>query len=94
MEIENEVTPPNIEVNFKETPIQLSAKSSKYYIYNSLQQHNHTDKKATIYMKSAQANFTLNSIFTYSFELSNLIDYVGNIEHYPLLIKPIRIYSV
>ena len=79
MEIDNDLTPPNIEITFTETPIQLSSKSSKYYIYNSLQQQNHVDKKAHTYLKNPNTNFTITSIFTYSLSLSNLIDYVGNI---------------
>ena len=79
MEENNELKSTNIEINFKETPIQLSTKSYKFYIYNSLQQQNHNDKKAFTYIKNTNTNFTVNSIFTYSFELSNLIDYVGNI---------------
>ena len=91
MEIDNDLTPPNIEITFNETPIQLSTKSSKYYIYNSLQQQNHTDKKAFTYIKNPKTNFTINSIFTYSLALSNLIDYVGSNINTPLT-YPIHLY--
>lgn len=65
-------------INFETTSVQFSDKSTKFYMYNSIQPSNPNEKKASIYIKNEHWKYNINSILTFPFEFPNIIDYVCN----------------
>ena len=72
----NNIESNTLNINFTITPKQISAKTSKYFSYNSIQTHNQTRANPIIHPLNPKTDFNINHIFSFAFELSNIIDYV------------------